>query len=205
MSVNVISETIQEYAGERYYLCGKYFQRSIERNKAVRLHVVVWTDTNGMAPPKGHHVHHKDENRANNHPDNLELLERGEHMSHHHKGVSKPLSESALKMAAEWHGSPAGLEWHRQHFERNRNIMHKRAEFSCEQCGNAFTTQVTGHNRFCSNSCKSAWRRASGLDAVTAKCACCGAEFTKNKYAKSVTCGRACGGKLRRGPRSRAQ
>lgn len=50
----------------------------------VLLHQVVWAEANGYTEvPKGHVVHHKDHNKNNNNPDNLELLSRKDHALHH--------------------------------------------------------------------------------------------------------------------------
>ena len=45
MQVSRISDTIQEFAGERFYLCGLYFQR-----KGNRLHREVWKYHRGEIP-----------------------------------------------------------------------------------------------------------------------------------------------------------
>jgi hypothetical protein len=42
------------------------------------VHRLVWTLTNGPIP-EGYHIHHKDENKRNNHWDNLEALPEDEH------------------------------------------------------------------------------------------------------------------------------
>ena len=68
MEVKVISNTVQKFNGESYYLCGQYFQR-----KGKRLHRTVWEFHNGTIP-KGYHVHHKDGNRSNNAIENLTLM-----------------------------------------------------------------------------------------------------------------------------------
>src|SRR4249920_1704457 len=74
----VISPTIQEFAGDRYYLCGKYFQ-----NVRGRLHLAVWRLHRGEVPP-GHHIHHKDDDRSNNDLENLECLTVQEHLGERH-------------------------------------------------------------------------------------------------------------------------
>lgn len=187
MSVNTISRTIQEFRGQRYWLCGKYFQRY-----GRRLHVAVWAAHNGGEPPKGFHVHHKDGDRANNQPDNLELLRAGEHMSHHHKGVSTTVSPQALEEAAKWHRSDAGRLWHLEHYRLCADKIHTKGDFVCDQCGVQFSAQVTGANRFCSNWCKTKHRFLSGVDDVERSCSVCDATFMVNRYRKTRTCGRQC-------------
>lgn len=53
-------------------------------NNRVLLHQVVWAEANGATcVPKGYVVHHKDHNKNNNVPSNLELLSRRDHALHH--------------------------------------------------------------------------------------------------------------------------
>lgn len=191
MQVTVISDTIQEFNGVRYYRCGFYFQR-----KGVRLHRVVWEAVHGVPVPAGFHVHHRDEDRSNNQPDNLELLEGRAHVAHHSKDF-KPSAETtakAVEAAKAWHASAAGSEWHRQHYRRIADKLHAKVDCTCKQCGRDFVGDK--RSEFCGNPCKSAWRRASGLDDVQRSCAVCGGTFTANKYASTRTCSRKCGGTL---------
>ena len=58
--VIVISDTIQEFNGVRYYKCGNYFQC-----EGIRLHREVYTYHKGKIP-KGFHVHHKKDTNKNN-------------------------------------------------------------------------------------------------------------------------------------------
>lgn len=193
----VISPTIQEFNGKRFYLCGKYFQ-----HKGLRLHRAVWEHHNGPILD-GHHVHHEDEDRSNNQSDNLECLSPHEHLGGKHGEASAERGKVALSAAregaAKWHGSEEGRKWHSKHFEESiRPIMDQQVDCTCEQCGKGYQLgRIAAHNsKFCSNACKSAWRRAAGLDDEQRQCAQCGAEFTANKYKKQKACSRDCGGKL---------
>jgi endogenous inhibitor of DNA gyrase (YacG/DUF329 family) len=67
----------------------------------------------------------------------------------------------------------------------------------CVQCGTEYEVTPTGTSRFCSNKCKSAWRRASGLDDEDRKCPICKKIFRVNKYSNTKTCSRSCGDYLR--------
>ena len=177
--VIVISETKQSFLGENYYKCGEYFQRS-----GVRLHRKVWEHHNGEIP-KGFHVHHIDHNKSNNSHRNLELVHGSAHMSHHQKGHGRKPSEKAHLMANEWHASDAGREWHKQHYENNKHTLHKKITRECSHCGKSHETAKLNGNAFCSNNCKSAYRRKSGVDNIEISCQHCGSTFTANKYGRS--------------------
>ena len=62
----------------------------------------------------------------------------------------------------------------------------------CVVCGKEFEAINNGQNRFCSNKCKSKWRRDSGVDNETRICKHCGKEFVANKYSKTKFCSRKC-------------
>lgn len=49
----------------------------------VAQHRLVMEDTLGRPLRKGEVVHHRDENPLNNHPDNLEVMTKGDHHKHH--------------------------------------------------------------------------------------------------------------------------
>jgi endogenous inhibitor of DNA gyrase (YacG/DUF329 family) len=169
-----------------------------------RLHEEIWKAANGPIP-EGHHIHHLDHDPLNNDLSNLACLSEAEHHSHHgnaedgqtrlHSPEHMAHLDSIRGAAAEWHSTPEGIEWHREH---GRKVMAERPLLSgtCEQCGNAFLSKMP--LRFCSNSCKTAWRRASGLDDETRQCARCGADFTVNKYARKNYCSRSCASKAAR-------
>jgi hypothetical protein len=179
------------YKGERYFSRG-----------TKRLHVAVWEYYNGLVP-EGFHIHHKDENTWNNSIDNLECINGSEHLSRHIK--EKMQDEEFVKKqreqmdyariyASKWHGSEEGIEWHREHGRKVAANLQPR-EFTCLHCGEKFWKKPIGSIKFCSNKCKSAWRRKQGLDNETRICEICGKEFVVSKYSKARTCSAACGGK----------
>jgi hypothetical protein len=151
----VVSATIQEFNSRRYYLCGKYFQ-----HKGSRLHLAVWKYHHGPVP-EGHHVHHRDNDRANNNLSNLECLTVNAHLSGRHgaqsvknglKGIKK-----AGKAAAVWHGTEAGRKWHAENFERHvRHIIAERITLICQQCGKQYAASriKRAHSKFCGGACK---------------------------------------------------
>jgi uncharacterized CHY-type Zn-finger protein len=162
-----------------------------------RMHIVVWESCNGKVP-KGFHIHHRDGNKSNNDLSNLELISAREHGSMH---MTDDKRERARKMAGEyrhltkeWHASKEGREWHVAHGIDSWNTRQPISVVCC-QCSKGFST-LTYHSKFCSNKCKSAWRRAQRLDDVTVQCSNCKKEFRKNRYAKSTTCSISCGAVL---------
>lgn len=193
--VKVISPTIQEFNGERFYLCGNYFQ-----HKGKRLHVAVWRFYNGDIP-KGYHVHHKDQNRANNELDNLELVESYIHISRHSSSrveYNQKHIKDMRELASEWHGSEAGRAWHSVHAKETWENMPEH-EYVCTSCGKKFTSRhIYGEqNTFCSNACKTYYRAHSGIDDVERVCPVCGKTFKANKYSKKECCSRECAVKKR--------
>ena len=170
-----------------------------------RLHVYIWEYYNGPVP-KGYHVHHKDFDKNNNEIENLELLTASEHSSLHGqswdeerlKKSAKILKEFAIPKATEWHKSEEGREWHKKHYEQMQDKLHRKTTFVCLNCGKEFEAEPNGQNRYCSNNCKSMYRRKSGVDDEVRTCVICGKAFKINKYAKGQTCGRKCAAELRR-------
>lgn len=175
---------------------GYYLNSTIRQ----RLHRYVWEFYNGTIP-SGYHIHHKDFNRSNNDISNLQLLPAKEHGRLHaeaniadeklHVWKKRNLARNARPKASEWHKSEEGREWHKKHFEQSRSKILIERDFVCEYCEKPFKSTQT-ESRFCSNKCKSAFRRKSGIDNETRTCAVCGKPFTINKYAKADTCSREC-------------
>ena len=119
-----------------YYLCST----GDENNVRKRMHVYVWEYFNGPIS-KGYHIHHIDGDKSNN---DIQTLR---------KNMAK-----ATVMAKEWHNSNEGHEWHKKHYEQMKEKLHIPKRFVCEYCNKEFVnTQI--NSRFCSNKCKSAWRR----------------------------------------------
>lgn len=86
----------------------------------------------------------------------------------------------------------------RNTLKKTKGKLFAEREFVCEHCGKTFTAVANGSNCFCSNKCKSAWRRKAGLDNVEKTCVVCGKTFVANKYDKGKCCSRACSATLRK-------
>lgn len=157
--VTVISNTIQEFMGERFYLCGSYYQHN-----GLRLHRHVWETYNGPIP-EGYHVHHIDENRANNEIDNLALMPGVEHLKKH---MSEPerIEKSrqniakAMESARAWHGSKDGYAFHSQLAKEYWDKMIPET-YVCTQCGKEYESRAVHRkgNHFCCNNCKAKYGR----------------------------------------------
>ena len=181
------------YQGERHYSRGTR-----------RLHRVVWEYYNGKIPP-GYQVHHKDGNPANNDISNLECIPDRTHLEKHIDSIVKRgKSEKSVKhlasirtRAAEWHRSDGGREWHREHAsgEKERKI-----ECTCIVCGKQFLSAYSDA-RFCSNNCKSKWRRDNHQDDETRVCIVCGKEFRTNRFGNTKCCSRSCAARYRNSQR----
>jgi len=168
-----------------------------------RLHRAVWEYHNGKIPD-GFHIHHIDEDKTDNENVNLALLPSRVHVSfhskerdlYHHEEIVKNLVQHAVPKSKAWHRSEAGREWHSEHAKEAAANMEKR-EFVCQNCGKHFFKKPLGENKFCSNICKSAYRRKSGVDDEIRTCVICGKEFKTNRYSKAVTCSEKCRGVYR--------
>src|SRR3990167_8427221 len=98
--------------GERtrtYYVCHNKWKKP-----ATFLHVDIWEFAYGKRP-EGCHIHHKDGNRWNNAPENLQCLSSQDHKRLHMEGWQSK--------AMAWHASNEGLEWHKEH---GKQVMAKR-------------------------------------------------------------------------------
>lgn len=179
---------------------GYYLNATIRK----RLHRYVYEHVNGKIPA-GYQVHHIDHDKGNNEPENLVLLTAKQHRQRHNEEMPDELRQryrdnmlkKAIPAAAKWHRSEAAKEWHKSHYEQMKGALHVRKIMVCKHCGKAYEGEEKGNNAFCSNACRSAWRRASGVDNENRKCHVCGAVFSVNKYAKTVCCSRSCAMRLR--------
>lgn len=200
MKEYVIVDGIKFYETKQGYYLGNI------GNKPVRLHRYIW-EKYCFKIPDGYDVHHIDHNKANNRLENFELIESSLHHSEHMKEPSRieqskaNLNNIVRPKAIEWHKSDVGREWHKKQYEISlRKSMINKVEKTCEVCGNTYevSSSVAYRSRFCSNKCKSAYRRHSGKDDIDKVCSICGKHFKTNKYSPAATCSQYCENELRK-------
>jgi ribosomal protein S27AE len=178
------------YRGERYFSRGR-----------TRMHVAVWEYYHGKVPA-GYHIHHKNENTHDNRIENLEAKPGGEHISEHSKkrfnnneAWARSFQEAGIAKAPDWHRSDAGRKWHSEHALQNTAHIHQNSiDATCDCCGISFKTSPIRQNRhrFCSNKCKSKWRRDNKVDHINYTCSKCNKVFVASKYDSRQFCGRSC-------------
>lgn len=191
MEVRVLSERRQEFQGVTYYRCGFYFANSAASPR--RLHRAVWEAHFGPIP-KGYQIHHVDGDRSNNRIENLDCLPGSAHATGH--GFENRCRISEMGRAhqfrtRDWHRSQAGLEWHRDQYQRTQDALHARFAATCDCCGQTFEAAISTKNnavRYCSRACKAHARRLSGIDDEQRQCRRCGATYTANRYSLRKAC-----------------
>lgn len=160
---------------------------TVHLNNGVRTfaHQLVYDDVIGNRPNDSWqwNVHHKDWDKLNNNPDNLQLVTRAEHASIHRKGkkcpeelkhktrqkmlkrfLNKEFREKNLNqlnkirpLAIAWHKSKEGKE-RMKSVDTNAWKNKEKIETTCIVCGNKFMTHGT---KYCSDNCQAiAMRKA---------------------------------------------
>ena len=168
------------------------------------LHRCVWEYYN-CTIPDGYEIHHIDLDKSNNDISNLRLLTVAEHRKLHADLLTSEqrdwkrnnINTVARPKAIEWHKSEAGSEWHTKHIQEQHEKGAFKKELVCTNCGKSFIGEKKGENTFCSNACKSAYRRKLGVDKAPAICPICGKEFMTNKFRPAITCSRSCANRMR--------
>ncbi|WP_442944488.1 HNH endonuclease signature motif containing protein [Nostoc sp.] len=192
-------------AKRRYYLSQSKSNQG--RKGAKGLHVAIWEFCSGQAVPKGWVVHHKDGDTFNNDFSNLECLSREQHHKLHPLKNPEKQSQHLQKirgLATEWHKSPEGREWHRQHSKAIAEAQ-KPKEITCVFCGKVFMSKKTDA-KYCRAQCGYKHRKAQGLYRVERECIKCGKLFITdlpiNPARVTKTCSKSCAMSGKRKPRS---
>lgn len=186
--------------GIKFTLSKKGYYDGYHKRKRLRLHRYIWEKHNGPIP-EGYDVHHIDGNKLNNDISNLIMLTPSEHHKIHANALTEEqkarrdelFANLVRAKACEWHGSDAGIEWHKKHGKEVSEHLHDvKIKKVCKCCGKEFYDNGFNKGLFCSNNCKSKWRREAGLDNEKRTCIICGKEFITNKYSKAKTCSESC-------------
>ena len=175
-----------------YYLSSKKIN-----GKRIRLHIYIWEKYNGKIE-KGYHIHHIDGNKYNNEIENLTKILEKDHLSYHARNLTEETKQKmrenlliyAVPKSVHWHSTEEGKKWHSQH---GKNVFGNLSyiKYHCTYCGKDFESRKRYReedNRFCSNACKSNFRRKSGVDDIVKMCEVCGNEYKENKYRKTKKC-----------------
>lgn len=169
-----------------------------------RLHRAIWEHHNGSIPD-GHHIHHRDGNSLNNDIANLECLTAHDHLSSHmdeeRRNQAREHANTTLRAGyKDWLATDEGSEWIKQHTRRLGKMVwenRKPEPRKCVQCGADYeSVTLRDNDRFCSNNCKSAHRRASKVDDEDRTCGWCGKVFRASRYAIKQGCSRSCGTRI---------
>lgn len=178
-------------------------KRGYHRNNCTRkyLHRYLYEKEHGELP-SNIHVHHIDHDRSNNDLSNLMAMSIEDHMAYHGNNMSderldasrRNMEQNARPAAIAWHQSEDGRAWHARHYEQTKGALHARRTYECKQCGREFESVREG---YCTNACKAAYRRASGIDNITLICPICDEVYETDKYRQAETCSRSCANRLR--------
>lgn len=192
----IVIDGIKFYRENRYpcYYLGNVRIEGRKRRYPMRAHIYVWRKHNGEIP-EGYDVHHKDEDTSNNDISNLELILHSKHMSLHANEKADLTRENMYKIvlpaAVAWHKSDDAKDWHKDHYEDvTRAIWNEPVKMVCQNCGKEYTTvhARASCSSFCSNKCKAAARRKSGVDNIEKICTKCGKTYIANKYQGTIFC-----------------
>lgn len=193
----------QIHFGKKFYQEKKTGYWMSTTKPKIRAHQWVWKNSHGEIP-KGYHIHHVNENKSDNRIENLELIKAARHVRFHMKEkMLNPLEkEKAInnlnkcrELSKKWHASKQGIAWHSYHAIKNNFGNWEPIEKTCDNCNTKYLTKKKSErgNNFCTNACKSAYRRKHKIDFISKNCQFCGKEFHSNKYDKVRFCSRSCG------------
>lgn len=171
---------------------GRYFFARV-KGKSESLHRYKYKKEKGDIPA-GWHIHHKDGNCFNNDINNLEAIDPKEHSKLHlpSEETLKKWQEAGIKAAPVWHASKDGEDWHKKHYENIKSKIHEKVTRNCTHCNKLFKATRKKVNAFCSNNCRSAWRRKNKPDIKMAVCPTCGSEYETLKYLPNKYCSKEC-------------
>ncbi|HET6457263.1 MAG TPA: HNH endonuclease signature motif containing protein [Nitrosopumilaceae archaeon] len=190
-------EIHQEHFNRKFYQDKKTKYWISTDYPRIRAHRWVWVNIHGNIP-KGYHIHHKNEDRSDNTIENLELIEQSRHFRHHYNDEkrewSRKWTDNIRPLTKAWHASEEGRAWHKLHAIKSNFGKGEYFDYFCKLCSKEYKSRLKGTDRtlFCSNKCKSGWRRKEGKDNIEIECRTCKNIFVKNKYSKQIFCHKKC-------------
>ena len=135
---------------ERVYFTGRF------KGKKTRLHIFKYKNEVGEIP-NGFVIHHKDGDSLNNAMQNLELIEKTQHIKLHMECETRKqqsrnnLEKFARPKASEWHSSEEGKKFHSKLSLSRVKIV----EIVCKECGKeAKRKLLTRQPMYCSDKCR---------------------------------------------------
>lgn len=161
------------------------------------LHREMWKFYKGPIPA-GHHIHHVDEDTSHNEIGNFECLSPDDHAARHpnkawaHKAGHRKHLQKIRPMAAVWHSTEEGMEWHRQHMQRLWADRIQIRAIICECCGKTRRTRAMQAVKYCSRACFAKARRKSGVDNTDFTCGICGTVFRASRFDQRLYCSGRC-------------
>ncbi|KLK89625.1 hypothetical protein AA309_30335 [Microvirga vignae] len=145
------------YGGEVWWLCKSGYYCNTNGKKLQRR---IYEDNFAPTPP-GYVAHHKDHNRHNSSPENLETMPHSEHTRHHQTGHAlhpNQLAANSAEMRRRWASAP----------------IHR---VTCLVCRELFETRsLQAPRQFCSDRCQDRWR-ANRFAGETRNCEHCGQSY----------------------------
>lgn len=128
------------YGGLKFVLNENGYYRCWEQgHKGLRLHRYIWEIENGQIP-EGFHIHHKNENKRNNHISNFELLTDSEHGKQHREQFMGVRIQPELS-----------AEWRKKNYEASKHLLHENVEIECAVCGEVVMKRK--YAKYCSKKC----------------------------------------------------
>lgn len=147
--------------------------------------------------PTGYEIHHRDENPANNAPDNLQCLTKSSHSALHHRdGVGKKTKNFICAQC----GKPLTIRAtaNRRFCSQTCYIKYcnekKKRPSVCAFCGKIFIAHDK-RQKFCSQSCNAKFQFKDHRETRT--CPICGKTFTARISTNKRACSQACAAVLR--------
>ena len=161
-----------------------YYQSTTSINgKRKWLHREIYERENGEIKDK-YEVHHKDENKDNNEPSNLEILSPEDHQLMHAGGKK------------HWHNREQRREYERQKRANNREQRNKNRICTYCNCKFEINDKAKNETKFCSESCRGKYsnlqKNENYAELTTKQCIVCNSEF-EQKSANQICCSEECG------------